>query len=266
MSEPSAWSAANLAHWDERAPLHAASRFYDLDGFVAGGSTLRAFELEEVGDVAGRTLVHLQCHLGLDTLSWARRGAAVTGLDFSAPAIEAARALAARTGLDATFVHADVMDAEAALVGRFDVVYTGVGAINWLRDLDGWARVVASLLTPGGSFYMAEFHPFASVLDDELSATLPYFHDQPLMVEEAGSYADADAPTTHNRVYEWTHGLGAVVSALIGAGLRIELLHEHDFTLYPRWPFLEVGPRGYEMPAGRPALPLMYSLRAAATR
>ena len=142
-------SELNRAWWDERVPIDVASEFYDVEGFRAGGSSLRPFEVEEVGDVADRSLLHLQCHFGLDTLSWARRGARVSGLDFSQPAIEAARALAADTGLDAEFSVADVYDAPAVLGGRrFDVVYTGIGAINWLPDMERWARVVAELLEP----------------------------------------------------------------------------------------------------------------------
>jgi hypothetical protein len=137
----------NRRWWDERVPIHTASEFYDVEAFKAGGSTLRPFELEEVGDVAGKRLLHLQCHFGLDTLSWARRGASVVGLDFSEPAVEAANRLAWETGLDGTFVAADLHDAEAALGSqRFDIVYTGLGALNWLPDLRRWAEVVGSLL------------------------------------------------------------------------------------------------------------------------
>ncbi len=136
----------NRRWWDERVPIHTASEFYGVEAFKAGGTTLCPFELEEVGDVAGKRLLHLQCHFGLDTLSWARRGASVVGLDFSEPAIEAANRLASETGIDGTFVAADLYDAEAALGGeRFDIVYTGLGALNWLPDLRRWAQIVGSL-------------------------------------------------------------------------------------------------------------------------
>jgi SAM-dependent methyltransferase len=262
---PEEWLAVNRALWDERVPIHVASAFYDVDAFLAGGSTLRSFELEEVGEVEGLTLVHAQCHFGLDTLSWARRGARVTGLDFSAPAIEAARKLAADAGLEAEFVPADVYAAVEAIGGRrFDLVYTGLGALNWLPDIERWARVMASLVAPGGRFYLAEFHPFSAVFaDDDLTVAYSYFHTEPFVWDEPGTYADPDAPTVHNRSIEWNHGLGAVVSALIAAGLRIELLHEHDYTLFPRWPFLEQAGNGiYRLPTRTPSLPLMYSLLA----
>jgi SAM-dependent methyltransferase len=260
------WLALNRALWDERVPIHVASAFYDIEGFLAGGSTLRSFEVEEVGEVAGLTLVHPQCHLGLDTLSWARRGAHVTGLDFSRPAIEAARKLGTDAGLDdAEFVESDVYRALEVLGGRqFDLVYTGRGALNWLPDVEQWARVMAALVAPGGCFYLAEFHPFAHVFaEDELTVAYPYFQAEPFEWEEPGSYAEPGASTVHNRSVEWNHGLGAVVSALVAAGLRLEFLHEHDHTVEPRWPFLERSADGnYRLPEGMPSLPLMYSLLA----
>lgn len=259
-------SDLNRAWWDERVPLHVASDFYDVEGFKAGANTLRPFELEEVGDVSGRSLVHLQCHFGLDTLSWARLGARVTGLDFSSPAVEAARAVATDTGLDAEFVAASVYDAPAALGGRrFDLVYTGLGALNWLPDLQGWAEVVARLVAPGGFLYLSEFHPISDVFGDEdLTIAHDYFQTDPLLFDDPGTYADLEAHTDHNRTEEWVHPLGDVVSAVIDAGLAIELLHEHDHTLFPRWPFLEKDGDSYRFPAGQARLPLMYSLRARA--
>ena len=217
-----------------------------------------------LGDVRGRTLVHLQCHFGLDALSWARLGARVTGLDFSAPAIDAASALASELGIDAEFVTADVYDAREALDGRrFEVVYTGRGAITWLPDIRRWAAVVAGLVEPGGFLYLSEFHPFSWVFTDEdLTVGHDYFHHR-LEFEEPGTYADPSAVTVNNRTEEWHHPLGDVVSSLIDAGLVLELLAEQDYTVFQRWPFLEkTGFDTYRLPAGRPRVPLMYSLRA----
>jgi SAM-dependent methyltransferase len=263
----SEWRETNRAWWDERVPHHVASELYDVDAFLAGASALRDFVVEEVGDVAGATLLHPQCHFGLDTLSWARRGARVTGLDFSAPAVAAARDLAARAGIDAEFVRGDVYDAPAVLGGRtFDVVFTGMGALNWLPDVERWARVMAALLAPGGRFYLAEGHPFADVFaDDSLAVAHPYFKPEGFVWEdEGGSYAAPGAPTTHNRTIEWSHGVGAVVSALAAAGLRVDWLHEHPFTFASRWPFLVREDHVFRLPDDIPALPLMYSLRATA--
>jgi SAM-dependent methyltransferase len=257
-------SELNRAWWDERVALHVRGDFYDVESFRRGRDALRPFELEEVGDVAGRSLVHLQCHFGLDTLSWARHGARVTGLDFSGPAVEAARRIAADVGLEAEFVQADLYDAPQALGGRrYDIVYTGLGALNWLPDVRRWAAVIGSLLAPGGFLYLSEFHPFAHVFGDhDFTIEYDYFHSR-LEFDEPGTYADLRAPTEHNRTEEWQHPLGDVVSAVIDAGLTLELLHEHDYTLFPRWPFLEKsGFDTYRLPEGRPRLPLMYSLRA----
>jgi SAM-dependent methyltransferase len=165
--DPEGWRELNRANWDDRVPVHLASSFYDIDGFLAGADALLPFEGEEVGDVAGKHLVHLQCHIGLDTLSWARRGAVVSGLDFSSAAVKAARSLATSVGIPASFVEADVYDAVAAFGGqRFDIVYTGIGALVWLPSVTRWASVVASLLAPGGFLYLVEGHPFAQILDD----------------------------------------------------------------------------------------------------
>jgi len=262
------WAELNRTWWDERAPIHVGSEFYDLKGFLADpqADTLRPFEVAEVGDVAGRTLVHPQCHFGMDTLSWARRGATVTGLDFSTAAVDAANDAALAAGLAADFVAGNVYDAVDLVGGRtFDVVYTGLGAINWLPDIERWAEVMAALAAPGGTLYLAEFHPLHSVLGDEdLTVAYPYFHDrdEPLTWDEPGTYADLEAVTDHNRTVEWHHGLGAVVSAVLDAGFTAEFLHEFDYTVFPRWPFLVQDGRTYRLPPDMPSIPLMYSLRA----
>ncbi|MFC9394170.1 class I SAM-dependent methyltransferase [Streptomyces sp. NPDC057027] len=267
---PEDWHEANRAKWDERVPIHVASEFYDLDTFRAGKDALRDFELAEVGDVSGRSLLHLQCHIGLDTLSWARHGASrVVGLDFSEPAVETARSLAADLGLSqerAAFVAADVYDAaEAVPDGSYDIVYTGGGALNWLPDLERWAETAASLVTPGGFLYVAEFHPLTDSLDDETGSRVvhDYFVRDPWVDTHPGTYADADAVTVHNRSVEWVHPVGEVVTALAKAGLRIEFLHEHDASLFPRYGALQRHEDGYyRFPAGRPRVPLMYSVKA----
>lgn len=266
---------ANRAWWDERVAGHVESEFYDVARFREGGSTLRPFEVEEVGDVAGKRLAHLQCHFGLDSMSWARAGASVRGLDFSAPAVEAANALARDLRLDASFVEADVYDAVAALDGeRFDIVYTGLGALNWLPDLPRWAGVVADLLKPGGFLFLSEFHPLTWVFaDDEPEIEIDYFYKpegERFDDGEQGSYADLDVPTRNNSTLEWAHTLADVVGAVLGAGLTLESLSEHDYTLFPRFSYL-IEDRDYlsagvvyRQPEDRPKLPLMYSLRARA--
>ncbi|MEU2680050.1 class I SAM-dependent methyltransferase [Streptomyces sp. NPDC007107] len=267
---PDDWREVNRARWDERVPIHAAGDYYDLDAFLAGRDVLRGFEIEEVGDVTGRTLLHLQCHIGLDTLSWARRGAAqVVGLDFSEPAVEVARGLAGSLGLSqerAAFVPSDVYDAaEAVPDSAYDIVYTGTGALNWLPDVPRWAEVAASLVAPGGFLYLAEFHPLTDCLDDETGSTVTYdyFSRDAWVDESPGTYADFDAATVHNRSVEWQHPVGEVVSALAAAGLRIEFLHEHDASLFARYPALVRHADGfYRFPADRPRIPMMYSVKA----
>ncbi|SNQ48730.1 Methyltransferase family protein [Frankia canadensis] len=259
--------AHNQAYWDERVALHLASDLYDVDRFRARRDTLRPFEVTEVGDVTGRRLAHPQCHFGLDTLSWAARGAQVSGLDFSPAAIAAARALAAECDLPARFVVADVYDAPAVLgAGAYDIVYTGFGALVWLDDLTRWAAAMAALLTPGGFLYLAEFHPFAGILDetDGRCVTEDYFAGGPRRWESTGSYADARAVTTANITVQRDHTLGEIVSAVAGAGLRVEFLHEHPVTLFARTAALRRGPdRLFRPPAGAPRVPLTYTLRAA---
>lgn len=268
---PADWHEANRAHWDERVPLHVASDFYDLDAFRAGKDALRDFERAEVGDVTGRSLLHLQCHIGVDTLSWARHGASrVVGLDFSEPAVEVARDLAAELGFTAdraAFVASDVYDAREAVPDpSYDIVYTGVGALCWLPDIRRWAETVTALLSPGGFLYLAEFHPLTDILDDETGSRVinDYFTQDAWINELSGTYADLEAATANDRSVQWQHPLGEVVSALAAAGLRIEFLHEHDVSLFQRFDSFEVRDGYHRFPADRPRIPLMYSLKASA--
>ncbi len=261
------WLEANLAWWDERAPAHASpTSTYHLDEVVAGGRGLRPFEVEECDPVDGLDLVHLQCHIGTDTVGWARLGARVVGLDFSTPALAAAAGLAARCEVDVEWVRADVLHAVAALgVGRFDVVYTGVGALNWLPDLRRWGRVVADLLRPGGSLYLVELHPMWMALGDdgrtlrEDAITGAY---QAWTEPQVGSYGAPDATFEHATTWERLHPLGDVLTAILDAGLAIELYHEWPFTPAPT-PWLERGEDGlHRFPDGATPFPLLYSLRA----
>ena len=256
--------ALNRAFWDERVPIHVGSEFYDVDGFRAGAPRLHDFEVEQVGPVEGLDLVHLQCHFGLATLDWARRGARVTGLDFSPAAIDAARGLAAELGLEARFEVGDVYDAPAVLGATYDVVHTGLGALCWLPDLDRWAHVVSALLRPGGFLHLSEFHPVGEIMaDDALVPAFTYFGEEPVHWEEGGTYADRDAVTSANRTVEWIHPLSQVLTALLGQGLVLETFVEHPHAVYQRFPFLvRDGAGDYRFPAGMRGIPLMYSLRA----
>ncbi|WP_030160015.1 bifunctional 2-polyprenyl-6-hydroxyphenol methylase/3-demethylubiquinol 3-O-methyltransferase UbiG [Glycomyces sp. NRRL B-16210] len=264
-----AWIAANRAMWDERVPIHAASEFYDQAGFRAGADRLNAFEVAEVGDVTGKRLVHLQCHMGQDTLSWARRGTSrVVGLDFSEPAVEVARGLAADLGFtaaEAEFVAADVYDAKAALPeADYDIVYTGLGALCWLPDIERWAEVASSLVAPGGFLYLAEFHPVSDALDWDTGNRFDrdYLGGTVQVYDEPGTYVDGDADTVNNLNYLRIHPIGEVVTALAANGLRLEFLHEFDWTLFQQFGTLVKDEEGYRQPEGAPRAPLMYSLKA----
>ncbi|MFD7442046.1 class I SAM-dependent methyltransferase [Streptomyces sp. NPDC059909] len=272
---PADWREAHRSRWDVGAPpmseglrgsvpIHVSGDFHDLDAFRAGKDSLRDFETAEVGDVTGRSLLHLQCHIGLDTLSWSRRGASsVVGLDFSEPAVDAARSLAADLGLGPD--RAAFVAAEAVPDTSYDIVYTGVGALNRLPDLTRWAETAAALVAPGGFLYLAEFHPLTDGLDDATGSriTYDYFARDAWVDETPGTYADFDAPTVHNRSVEWQRPVGEVVSAVAAAGLRIEFLHEHDVSLFERLGSLTRHEDGYHrFPAERPRIPLMYSLKA----
>ena len=265
--------AANEALWDAWTAVHSTGDFYDLESFRAGGIRLRRYEIELVGDVAGRSLLHLQCHFGIDTLSWARLGARVTGADFSPAAVELARSLADELGFpDARFVRANLYDLPDVLDGTFDVVYTSRGVLGWLPDIRGWARVVAHFLAPGGRFFISEIHPVAEVFENEgvaageLRLSYPYWeHDEPLTFSVQGSYADPTADIGEHTEHGWDHGLGEIVTALIDAGLRIETLIEHPFLEW-KVDFLveeEAGDDRWVLPQGTPGeLPLMFSLLA----
>ena len=257
------WLRLNRENWDDRARVHADSDFYDLPGFRAGHCTLREFELAEVGDVSGRSLLHLQCHMGQDTLSWARRGAAVTGVDFSETAIGTARGLAEDIGVSARFVASDVYSVPETLGERFDIVYTGIGSLVWLPDLTRWARVVADSLADGGFLYLAEFHPLTDILgQDGRSVEEGYFDVGGEVSDYASTYTDG-RELTRTVTVEWRHSLGDVVTALAEAGLRIEFLREHAATVFQRYPALRREEDGmYRFPPDRPRIPLMYSLRA----
>jgi SAM-dependent methyltransferase len=261
----------NNALWDEWTRVHETSAFYDLEGFKRGGIRLRAYELEEIGPVEGLDVLHLQCHFGLDTLSFARLGARVTGADFSAAAVTLAQRIATEIGHpEARFVQSDLDHLPDALDGAFDLVYTSRGVLGWLPDVRGWARVVAHFVRPGGRFYITEIHPVAQAFENEgvapgeLRLAYPYWeHEVPLSFAVQGSYADPTARIAAEREHGWDHGLGEIVSALIEAGLRIESLREYPFVDW-KLDFLEERPDGtWRLPGeldGR--LPLFFSILA----
>lgn len=269
-----AFRVANRAKWDELVQPHLTSGFYSIDALRDGTRRLDPIVERELGSVAGLSVLHLQCHFGLDTLTLAQQGASVTGLDFSKPAIEAARSLAAETGLQATFVEGDLYAAPDLIDGPFDLVFTSWGTICWLPDFPAWARIAAGFLKPGGRVYFADCHPMAYVWDDaagacdpargRLRTRYPYFHDPaPIALDDAGDYASAHR-TEQTRTYEWAHPVGEIVTAISAAGLRFEFLHEHPWITWALLP--DLVPDGddlYGWPEGTdPLLPLSLSFLA----
>ena len=264
----------NRASWDERAPAHAASPDYALARFAEDPSYLSGvvrFDLPRLGDVHGLDGVHLQCHIGTDTVSLARLGARMTGLDFSEPALEEARRLAAAAGVEATFVLADVYDAPEVLGrGRFDLVFTGVGALNWLPDVRRWARAVAELLRPGGKLFMREGHPVLWALADSRPDGLlvldhPYFeHEEPSVWDEGGTYVQTDQVFATTVTHEWNHALAEIVTAVLAAGLELTMLEEHDSVPWDALPgqMEDIGGGEWRVSDRPERLPHSYTLQA----
>jgi SAM-dependent methyltransferase len=276
MAEPE-WHRANRANWDERVGVHLGSGGYNLSALRAGRGRLNAIEETELPAVEGKRVLHLQCHFGADSLTLAQRGAQVTGLDFSARAIEVARGLAIELGLSdrASFVHADLYDAVRAVPAPhgFDLVFVTWGAICWLPDITRWAEIVATMLRPGGSLYLADGHPAAYVFDDDCASPdgmpgwfAPYFSREPIVNPDPSDYVDRDARLTNAMTYNWIHPLGAVVTNLIASGMRVDWLHEHDVVPWQLFRILVKDPMGlYRWPDKR-WLPLAFSLLATRLR
>ncbi|MFF3742643.1 class I SAM-dependent methyltransferase [Streptomyces kronopolitis] len=264
---------ANQANWDARTPVHVASDFYGLDGSRTAEDWFAPFEWTDLGDLAGREVLHLQCHLGTETAAFAERGAAHTvGLDFSAAAVAEARRLAGEAGRSVEFVRSDVHRAVEALGGRrFDVVYTGKGALCYLPDLAAWAEVVSALLRPGGTLYLVEFHPLLDALGPTPSPErqqLRLHHDYlagrgPLRSDTPCTYTDGPPVRGATTSYEWRHGLGEVVSAVIGAGLTLQLVRETELLPWKRFDAMVPAENGWwRLPPSEPIIPLLYALRA----
>ncbi len=257
---------ANRATWDLWTPVHAESEFYDVESFKAGKTSLMPLELEELGNVSGKSLLHLQCHFGMDTMSWAKHGAKAAGVDFSEEATALARSLNEELGLDAEFVVSNIYDLPDVLQGQYDIVFTSYGVKAWLPDLPGWANVITHFLRSGGTFYMAENHPFLNVLSREAGVTElnienRYFHDpEGWGYETKGSYAGRSARTYG---HEWDHSLGDVVNALIGAGLTIKFLHEFPFCSYRAVPMMVQSEDGWwRLPEKNESVPQTFSIMA----
>ena len=260
----------NRKIWDERAAIHAADTTgsYALDRFRAGEDVLHAIEAAELGDLRGKRVLHLQCHVGRDTLCLARRGAVATGLDFSSVAVNAGRLLAAETGLRTNFVQGTVEEAPQLTPGPFDLVFTTWGALCWLPDLGIWARAIAAVLADGGELYCADAHPGFLVLEEFAGKLAPTYDfrtspDRPLEFVDATTYPGDPAVTAHRTSLVWMHPLSVIFGELIEAGLTISMFREHEVLPWQIVPMLARASDGlWRLPDGHPRIPLSFSLRA----
>ncbi|TFC15392.1 class I SAM-dependent methyltransferase [Cryobacterium algoritolerans] len=265
----------NRANWDDRASAHAARNGlgYQVQRYIDDPELLSEivrFDLDRLGDITGLRTVHLQCHIGTDTLSLARLGARVTGLDFSPVALAEARSLVKDSGDQVAFVQCDVYSALSVLEpARFDLVYTGIGALCWLPSIDRWAAVVAGLLAPGGRLFLREGHPILWTMDerlaDDLHLRFPYFEqEEPLEWDDDSTYVETDRPITATKTFEWNHGLGEIVTALLAAGLSLTMLVEHDSVPWEALPGQMLRREGgeYALAARAGVAPLSYTIQA----
>jgi SAM-dependent methyltransferase len=256
------WLEANRSAWNQRTAVHKDSAFYDVEAWKSGKECLNAIELSEMGDVSGKSLLHLQCHFGQDTLSWARRGALVTGCDLSDAAIDYGRQLAHEVQVPAQFVCCNLYDLPLHLTEKFDIVFTSYGTIGWLPDLEKWAAVIRHFLKPDGFFYMAEFHPVVWMFNDDFTALqYPYHNNGVIETQNTGSYTDRDAPVQYTD-YSWNHGLSEVLNALLGAGLHLRFFNEFPFSPYNCFANTVRGEDGYYRIHGlENIIPMVYSLK-----
>lgn len=254
----------NRESWNEATAMHTTSEFYDVDGFKNGNTSLNHIEIQELGDVKGKKILHLQCHFGMDTLSWARQGADVVGVDISDASIQMANELANDLNIPATFIRSNIYDIEDVLDDTFDIVYTSYGAINWLNDLDKWAKLIRRYLKPNGMFYMVEFHPFMYSLNENSEITHSYFQSKPIETSAEKTYTDDSKVTSKDLKYvEWNHSMGEILNCFITNGLRIEFLNEFPYQVYNCFPNLTENEKGkWVSKKYGDKVPHMYSLKA----
>ena len=255
----------NKATWDKKVSIHVKSEFYDVEGFKKGKTSLNNYELEELGDVKGKSLLHLHCHFGQDTLSFSRLGAKCTGIDLSSEGIKQAKVLNDELGLNATFIESNVYDVPKNVDGEFDIVFASYGVVGWLPDLKTWGKIIADKLKSGGVFYLIEFHPIVWIFDflqTPPKLQYPYQNSKAIYEEYKGTYANTNAEII-SKEYGWNHGLGEVISALTAAGLHIEFLHEFEKSPYNSFPEMNETKDGmFVLKENQRMFPLLYSIRA----
>lgn len=253
----------NKQSWNKRIAIHKDSVFYDLDSFKKGKSSLNKIELEELGDVKDKTLLHLQCHFGMDTMSWAREGAICVGVDLSDEAINLAKEINAELNLDTEFVHCNIYDLKQNLDKKFDIVFTSYGTIGWLPDLDAWAEIVAYFLKPGGIFYIADFHPALWMMDENFEhIKYNYFNTAVITEEISGTYSDRTAPIKSIE-HNWNHPFSEIIAALLKQNLQIVQFNEFPYSPYNCFNNLEQGTDDmWHIKGMDEKMPMMYSIKA----
>ena len=251
----------NRKSWNERVDAHYASEFYDVEGFLKGKSSLNDIELELLGNVEGKKILHLQCHFGQDSISLARMGASVTGVDLSDKAIAKARELAEKTNTDAQFICCDLYDSPLHLDEKFDLIFTSYGTIGCLPDIDKWAKIVAQFLKPKGQFVLVEFHPLVWMFDDNFEKIqYRYFHTEPIVEQESGTYADRGADIQGENI-TWNHGLEEVVNSLIQNDISIQSLTEYDYSPYCCFQHaVEMAPKKFRIAHLEDKIPMVYAI------
>jgi ubiquinone/menaquinone biosynthesis C-methylase UbiE len=255
--------STNKQSWNEKTEIHLKSEFYDVPGFLAGKNMLNSIELNLLGDIKGKKILHFQCHFGLDTLSLGRMGADVTGVDLSDKAIKSARELSEKSEIPATFICCDLYELPKHLDEKFDIVFTSYGTIGWLPDLDKWAQIVQHFLKPGGKFVFVEFHPVVWMFDDDFKTiAYNYFNNGPIVETLSGTYAEKDAPITQQYVM-WNHSISEVVTNLIKNGLEINSLDEINYSPYNCFKnTIEFEPHKFRIAHFEDKIPMVYAIVA----
>ncbi len=253
----------NRSLWNNKTDVHINSEFYDNKTFLEGRNSLNSIELELLGDIKGKSILHLQCHFGQDTISLNRLGANVTGIDLSNKAIERAKELAAKTTSDAKFICCDIYDLPKYLDDEFDIVFTSYGTIGWLPDIDKWAKIVSKFLKPNGKFVFVEFHPLVWMFDDNFAKIkYNYFNDGPIVETEKGTYADTNAPLI-NKSVSWNHSISEVINSLLQNGLEINSMQEFDYSPYNCFnETIEFEPQKFRIKHLENKIPMVYSIVA----
>lgn len=257
------YAELNRKLWNERTAIHYASSFYDVDSFIQGAEILNSIELDLLGDVNQKSLLHLQCHFGMDTIALARKGAEVTGIDLSDEAIKKANELKSQTQISADFICCNVYDTLQFIRHQFDIVFTSYGVIGWLPDLNKWAEIIYSTLKPNGVFVLAEFHPMVWMFDNDFKKIqYSYFNKQVIFENEEGTYADLTASIEQNTSVSWNHDLSEVINALIHAGFVLEVFNEYDYSPYNCFKHTIEPEKGkFRIQGLEEKIPMVYALR-----